>query len=207
MKKIRVSFDPIGYTSKPSKKDIKKINNRIAQCIKEINTPKEMKTFAEMVGAEGHAFCPAAFSNGRRCKENFEQQQLIALDFDNDKQKNMVTFDDIKARAEEYDLPILFAYQSMSSQPDHPKFRTVFLNDIAIPNQSVATAMQKLLGKIFSEADPSCYKDVSKMYFGGKRLLYFDESIPTIDLESLVRNLTSYLRREKGSKHPVNITI
>lgn len=94
MKKIRVSFDPIGYTSKPSKTDIKKINNRIAQCIKEINTPKEMKTFAEMVGAEGHAFCPAAFSNGRRCKENFEQQQLIALDFDNDKQKNMVTFDD-----------------------------------------------------------------------------------------------------------------
>lgn len=87
MKKIRVSFDPIGYTSKPSKTDIKKINNRIAQCIKEINTPKEMKTFAEMVGAEGHAFCPAAFSNGRRCKENFEQQQLIALDFDNDKQK------------------------------------------------------------------------------------------------------------------------
>ena len=56
MKKIRVSFDPIGYTSKPSKTDIKKINNRIAQCIKEINTPKEMKTFAEMVGAEGHAF-------------------------------------------------------------------------------------------------------------------------------------------------------
>ena len=201
MKKIRVSFDPIGYTSKPSKTDIKKINNRIAQCIKEINTPKEMKTFAEMVGAEGHAFCPAAFSNGRRCKENFEQQQLIALDFDNDKQKNMVTFDDIKARAEEYDLPILFAYQSMSSQPDHPKFRTVFLNDIAIPDQSVATAMQIFLGKIFSEADPSCYKDVSKMYFGGKRLLYFDESIPTIDLESLVRNLTSYLRREKGSKH------
>mgnify|MGYP000373363700 CR=1 FL=1 len=47
--------------------------------------------------------------------------------------KSMVTFDDIKARAEEYDLPILFAYQSMSSQPDHPKFRTVFLNDIAIP--------------------------------------------------------------------------
>ena len=29
MKKIRVSFDPIGYTSKPSKTDIKKINNRI----------------------------------------------------------------------------------------------------------------------------------------------------------------------------------
>lgn len=77
MKKIRVSFDPIGYTSKPSKTDIKKINNRIAQCIKEINTPKEMKTFAEMVGAEGHAFCPAAFSNGRRCKENFEQQNLL----------------------------------------------------------------------------------------------------------------------------------
>lgn len=201
MKKIRVSVDPIGYTSKPSKTDIKKINNRIAQCIKEINTPKEMKAFAEKVGTEGRAFCSATFTSGRRCKENFEQQQLIALDFDNDKHKNMVTFDDIKARAEEYDLPILFAYQSMSSQQDQPKFRTVFLNDIAIPDQSVATAMQIALGEIFPEADSSCYKDVSKMYFGGKKLLYFDESIPTIDVDSLFRNLTSYLRKTKGSKH------
>ena len=201
MKKIRVSFDPIGYTSKPSKTDIKKINNRIAQCIKEINTPKEMKTFAEMVGAEGHAFCPAAFSNGRRCKENFEQQQLIALDFDNDKHKNMVTFDDIKDRAEEYDLPILFAYQSMSSQPDHPKFRVIFLNDISIPDRPVAAAMQMALGNIFPEADPSCCRDVSKMYFGGKQLIYYDESMPKINLERIVRSYTAYIKQVKGDKH------
>ena len=71
MKKLRVSFDPTGYTSKPSKADIKKINNRIAHCIEEISTSKDMKVFAEKVGTEGHAFCSATFTNGRRCKDNF----------------------------------------------------------------------------------------------------------------------------------------
>lgn len=106
----------------------------------------------------------------------------------------------------EYALPILFAYDTFSST-DHDKFRAVFLNDVSIPNRRLAEAMQLALGTIFPEADPSCYRDVSKMYFGGKELIYYDEALPTINVESMFRNLTYFMEdshknhyREKLSK-------
>ena len=59
--------------------------------------------------------------------------------------------------------------------------------------------MQLGLANIFPEADPSCSKDISRMYFGGKGLLYFDESIPRINIESLFRNMSLYLRDKHGA--------
>ena len=116
-----------------------------------------MRRFVEQVGVQGHTFCPATFSGGQRKQVSFQQQQFITLDFDNKDSKKTITFDDVKSRAEYYDLPILFSYNSMTSKPEHPKFRVVFLNDISIPDRPVAAAMQMVMGNIFPEADPSCY--------------------------------------------------
>ena len=68
----------------------------------------------------------------------------------------------------------VFAYDTLTSK-NHNKFRIVFLNNAPMGHRIVAEAVQLALGKIFPEADPLCYKDVSKMYFGGKELTYFDE--------------------------------
>ena len=40
--------------------------------------------------------------------------------------------------------------------------------------------MQLAMGTIFPEADSTCYKDVSKMYFGSTGYQYYDRSVPTI---------------------------
>lgn len=125
---------------------------------------------------------------------------MFALDFDNKAQDRRVSFEEVIARAKKYDLPILFAYDTFSST-DHDKFRMVFLNDVSIPHRRVAEAMQLALGTIFPEADPSCYRDVSKMYFGGKERLYHDDSIPTITIESLFRGLTYYLKDTTGNHY------
>ena len=123
------------------------------------------------------------------------------MDFDNDDPEHKVTFQDIKSRADYYEMPIMFAYSSMRSQPDHPKFRVVFLNDVSIPDRKVATAMQMAMGEIFPEADPLCYKDVSKLYLGGKDLIYFDETIPNINIDHLFRSYTTHVRLNYGAKH------
>lgn len=201
MNTIKLLLDPLPFHRKPKGNEIGSINNRIANTIKEISTPNKLANLARKIGSNGHTFCPATFKENRRSKETFEQQQLFALDFDNKDSNNSVTFNEIKKRADYYNLPVLFAYDTLTSIA-HNKFRVVFLNDISILDRKVAEAIQLALGEIFHEADSSCYKDVSKMYFGGKELLYYDNSIHTINVSAVFQGLESYyMEYDKSGKH------
>lgn len=200
MSTIKVSLDRTEFWEKPTGNAIAKIHNRIGSSVKDISpTQSDIRELIFSVGRDGHTFCPATFKDGKRSKESFEQQQFFALDFDNKDTDKIVSVDDIRARAEHYDLPILFAYDTFSST-EHDKFRVVFLNDASITHRGVAEAVQMALGEIFPEADSSCYKDVSKMYFGGKEVIYQNNTIQTINVDSVFRGLTYHLKDTKG-KH------
>ena len=54
---------------------------------------------------------------------------------------------------------------------------------------------------MFPEADPSCYKDASKLYYGGKKLIYYDDSLPETSIESVFRNYTYYTRKKYKDNH------
>lgn len=202
MENIKISLDKQHFSQKPSGAFIAVISNRIANEDTILNSNESVNSFIQGVGTRGQTFCPATFKDNKRCKENFEQQQLFALDFDNKDENHMVQFDEIKDRAEYYGLPILFAYETFSSVKKE-KFRVVFLNDVSITDRPVAEAMQCALSEIFPEADTSCINDVSKMYFGGShsQCLYYDKSIPKMNIDDLFRGLTSYERKTKGDKH------
>lgn len=170
MENIKLSLDSEEYLEKPSSNQARDINNRIGKSAVDLEVDVDgLEKLVDGIGNKGRAFCPATFYEGRRSKDNYEQQRLFALDFDNKDPAKKVSFDDIKERADRYELPVLFAYDTFSSV-DHDKFRVVFLNDISIPDKQVAEAMQLALGTIFPEADPACYKDVSRIYYGGKWL-------------------------------------
>ena len=199
MDKIKVSLDEEGFRDKPKDEAIGKISSRIGASIKEVSRIN-MKKFALVVGRGGYTFCPATFKDGKRSKDHFEQQQMFALDFDNKDPARSISFEGVRARAKECDLPILFAYDTFSST-NHDRFRVVFLNDVSIPYRKLAEAMQLALGEIFPEADPTCIKDVSKMYFGGKECLYYDDRIPMIDIETLFRSFHYCIKKNYGEKH------
>ena len=63
-----------------------------------------------------------------------------------------------------------------------------------------ANIQKNALMTIFPESDKTD-NDISKMYYGGKGLLYYDKSLPTIDIESTLRNMTYYLKNEHGATH------
>lgn len=199
MDKIKVSLDEEGFRDKPKDEAIGKISSRIGASIKEVSRIN-MKKFALVVGRGGYTFCPATFKDGKRSKDHFEQQQMFALDFDNKDPNRRVSLEEVKARAKKYDLPILFAYDTFSST-DHDKFRVVFLNDVSISHRRIVEAMQLALGTIFPEADKSCYTDSARMFFGGKGLIYYDDTIPTINVESIFRGLTYFLRDTTGNHY------
>ena len=48
---------------------------------------------------------------------------------------------------------------------------------------------------------PSCYKDASKLYYGGKKLIYYDDSLPETSIESVFRNYTYYTRKKYKDNH------
>lgn len=198
---IRLCLDTKPFSAKPTGNVIRDISTRIGSCSTQINTRTELEDFIKKVSQQGYTFCPATFSDNHRCQASFSQQQLIAMDFDNDNPKKTVTFDEVLSRARSYDLPPLFGYHSLRSTPGHPKFRMVFLNDVPILDLRVVSAMQHALGEIFPEADRTCIKDVSKMYFGGKELIYSDKTIPMIDIDTLFRNFHHCVRKNYGKKH------
>lgn len=199
MNTIKFSYDRQSFQSKPSSDEIRRINNRIARSVQKLDRNGLMETVTK-IGSMGHTFSPATFKNGKRNKDNFEQQQLFALDFDNKAPKKKLTFDEVKERAGQFEMPVLFAYDTMSSM-NHDKFRVVFLNDVSVTDRRVAEAVQLAMGKMFPEADPSCYKDVSKLYFGGKGLLYYDEDLPEVNIESIFRNYTYCMRKRYKDNH------
>lgn len=202
MQEIKLSLDTKSFKTKPNKFEITNISNRIASENVSLNSTESVAAFVKNVALRGYTFCPATFSNSKRCKDSFEQQQLFALDFDNKDTANTVTFEDIKKRADYYDLPMIAAYETFSST-HKDKFRVLFLNDVSVTDRPVAEAMQYALYQIFPEADKSCINDVSKMYFGGRadHCLFYDRELPQINIDTLFRSLTYHTKKTKGDKH------
>lgn len=188
MKEYQVSFDKKRYSEKPIGNEIGKINNRLYT--RSISYDK----FAYEVGECGCTFSPAIY-NGKRRKENFIGQQLIALDFDNG-----VTFSEIKNRANHYRLPILFAYKTFSYTTDHEKFRIVFALSDMIDDAFTVEITLAMFMKIFKECDKAC-KDSSRMFFGGKGLLELANEPIEISGQDVLIVFVTYMNDRYGDSH------
>ena len=89
---------------------------------------------------------------------------MFALDFDNG-----VSYEKIVRISKDYGIPAAFAHHTFSSTQASPRFRVVFVNDVRVTDRRAAELIIQMLLRIFEDADRSC-KDVSRMFFGGKRL-------------------------------------
>ena len=109
MSGLRLSLDSVQYTSKPEDQREKALlSSRIGSQIEEINSKRELVYTLYDIGTRGKTFCPATFINGKRNRENFEQTRMLVLDFD-----KTIHMGDVFDRTEKYNLPILFAYETL----------------------------------------------------------------------------------------------
>ena len=114
MDEIKISYDNQKFQSKPSGDMVRYISNRLAKSAKVLST-KNMRRTVSNIGGKGCTFSPATFKDGKRNKDIYEQQQLIPLDFDNKEPNKKITFEQGRERADHYDLPVFFAYDTLSS--------------------------------------------------------------------------------------------
>src|SRR5680860_131240 len=183
--KINLSLDIKSFTKKPDKEATVKISNRIASKL----TNLELEKLPRVVGDLGVSWCPGTFSEGKRRIANFNSQQIFGLDFDDG-----ITWEEVKSRADKYRLPIVFAYETFSSI-NRSKFRVVLCNDIEITDARSARVIQIALMEIFPECDPAC-KDCSRLFFGGKGLIFVNENInvATFNISNLMLSLVEYYK-------------
>ena len=188
-----------GYVNKPDSEEIKIINYSIASK----DTICSLEDFENKVGNEGYPFCCGIFCNLdnskwlRRIKKNFVWQQLWALDFDED-----INFDDFINRAEKYNIPPNFVYKTLSCDNEKlNKFRAVWVADFACTHTTIAESIGKLLMTIFPESDKAC-KDVSRIYFGGKGIIYKNDwgYLARLDLLKLINAVQQYVE-DTNYKH------
>lgn len=185
---ILTTIDSKEYIKKPKGNEVGMISKRIAKEIYEIT---DLKNFAKEIAENGRTWCPAIFKS-KRSINNFVSTQIIALDFDGG-----VSLYDILDRAKKYMLPVLFAYETFSSI-NMNKFRTVFIFDKVIDDINTFNYIIAVFMRIFPECDKSC-KDVSRMFFGGKKLIYYDERF--VEVDKLKMNFELYLKDRYGKTH------
>jgi hypothetical protein len=147
------------YTVKPIGKEIGSITNRLIKSSIEI----DIKDLAESL-TRGQTFKPS-FLNGKK-ETDWISQQLFALDFDEN-----TTIEEELNRCKELNILPVFGYTSFSHTPEHHKFRLVFCTDEAITDYNIAKQLQLSLMSVFNNCDEKC-KNLSRLYFGGKSLIY-----------------------------------
>ncbi len=187
-KYYEISYSDISFDHKPAGKEVGMIKKSIYK--------KEMTVdyMAKFIGEKGHSFSPAVFSNGTK-KENFQYQQLIGLDFDHG-----ATFAEIKAKADKYRIPILFAYKTFSWSENEERFRVIFALSRTIEDSFTVEAIIAMLMKIFTGADQCC-KDCTRLFFGGNGCLYVADEPAELTLDDLMIAFNLYMEDEYGQKH------
>lgn len=187
---MKLSFYKKIFKHKPHKEEIGNISNMLSTC------NIKLEEVISLVGEYGCTFAPAVF-NGKRCNENYLYQQLVVLNFNEG-----ITFEEVKSICNKYHLPILFAYKTFSYTPEHEKFRVVFYTDNPIIDIKSSEFISQILVKIFNDTPDKACIGGSKMFFGGKGLLYKSDNFKPINIKDLIYiELEQYFHNKYDEKH------
>ncbi|HBI61479.1 MAG TPA: hypothetical protein DDY31_09745 [Lachnospiraceae bacterium] len=161
--KVYVSIDEASFHRKPTGNEIIKMKYRTAGNWRQM----ELKELADINGNKGHAIIPAHLAGGISAK-HCVAMQIVALDFDHG-----CSFADIKNRCDAMGLAITYAYHTFSSSSEEEKFRVIFVLEELLDDNFVINMLLLIFQNLFPGCDHSC-KNMDRMFFGGKELIYFD---------------------------------
>lgn len=195
--RLLLMLDTQEFKTKPTVKDIKIISNRIINYSVDL-TPEQLAQ--EII--KGKSFVPGYLNtplpNGqlKRSKNCWTSQQIICLDFDNNKRKikeGIYKYFSLEDAKKEFKNTAMFIYTTFSHTEIYNKFRVVFATDRIIINYNEFDKIITYLLDEYIQADSQC-SDGSRIFFGGKDLhvldynnkLKVDEILKTFDNTSKI---------------------
>jgi hypothetical protein len=181
--KVKVLLDVKAFNSKPINTETGSIQNRIHNHLTELSII-ELATKLK----NGRSFKPAIL-NGKS-DSNWIQQQIFALDFDNQEGKETTIQEQINYCTKLNLLPA-FIYTTFSHTDYKHKFRMIFVMDKVINDLELRNKIQMTLLKLFDKADQVAF-NTGRLFFGGNKIVYENyDSIINIDYI-----LTTYFKEE-----------
>ena len=172
-RKIKVLLDNVEIKVKPEKTD-KKSFNSLNKRLRKNSVELTVEEFINNVSYY-HAFSIANYHyinkylNYQKIAANWKEQDILALDFDD---KGM-TPEKALGRCNFFGLKPICMYSSLSDSNEERRFRLIFLLEETLTDVRDAKTLINALMEIFPETDEKC-KDVARLFFGGKKLLYKD---------------------------------
>ena len=109
----------------------------------------------------GASFKPGVLVGGNKA-ENWYQQQLFGLDFDDG-----IRIEDAYNKVISLGIVPCFMYTTFSHKEEHHKFRMIFCNDTVITDGNVRDRLQATLMSIIGGIDEVCFNR-DRLFFGGK---------------------------------------
>lgn len=185
--KIICYFDNMCYKVKP-KNDVALIKNRIID--NSFRTYKDVKEIAIEI-LKGKTCIPSAIKGN--ADKNWRRQQVFLLDFDNkyegidlnESSTKYVTEKQILEYCKSIKLLPSIIYNTFSHTEKQHKFRLVFIFEEEITDIEIAKKIQMLLLDIFKSFNPdTSKKNLSDMYFGGKKVCYLANNFCKVEIEN-----------------------
>lgn len=190
---IVVHLDEQEFTEKPHDEMVARISNRITKRRVKIS----LEDFSHYVGERGVTFARALFK-GKRNTDFFEEQVLFAVDVD-----KKLSYQEFMKRSENYDILPFLVYDTFSATAEQEKFRAVYLMETVIEKKKLAELFNVMMIKVFPESDQTC-RDVTRMFYGGKGIKYFNER-NVLNIERLVVAFQTEMQERDPKNYRRNI--
>lgn len=187
--KLRLNLDSEQFKSKPSKSQTGIMRDRLAKSQTEV-TIEELAQAIE----QGRTFTPA-LNLGTKA-DTWQEQQIIAVDIDNDVKKQRLEnpLQPVEAMEILYENQInpAIIYQTFSNSEDWPRFRILIALDEPIKDQDTVKDYTARLAQLMNMARSGCADtsigDAARLLYGGSPdcvLFVGEETTPAESFEML----------------------
>ena len=139
-------------------------------------------TIENLAGAlvNGASFKPAVLVGGNKA-ENWYQQQLFGLDFDDG-----IGIEEAYNKVISLGITPCFMYTTFSHKEEHHKFRMIFCNDSVITDGTIRDRLQATLMGVIGGIDEVCFNR-DRLFFGGKgQVVLHPDYEARINAESII---------------------
>ena len=186
---IKILLDSKQYDTKPSKQDAARLTKSLLKTEVEISP----HSAAIAIGEKGQTFCSALMKNAslNRCRANWKSQMVFCLDFDNSGD-DLITPEEAITIYRKAELPPFACYETFSSSATLPKFRLMFMLKNPVLDYDEAKFIVNGLASVLNKSDSldaGVGRDLARLFYGGKKLLHYEETYLDISFIPLTENV------------------
>ena len=178
---VEVLLDEVEHTEKPQAKEAGRITKALPKNRVKVSIPQ----FASFI-ERGCSFKASVLTS--TTKDSFVSSNIVALDVDN--KESYTTIDEFMKLTGEAQLKPFMLYETFSSTDDHQRFRVLYRFNRTITDSEEMEKLYNYVWSLFPTVDLDYSVDHSKILYGGKKVVFHNNSInevPNLSNVSIVK--------------------